>query len=212
MKLRSYSVLSLLLLALCGFAVPDLQAQNPKIGVVDMQECLNKYYKTELEVAKINALAKEKQGALDARRADYENLTRKAADLDKTAADPALGNEPRQQAMNELRQVMQERVAKGREIAEAEQKARQVVLVARQAMEKALVDELREVVEAKAAEAGLDLIFDKSFLPKANKVILVANDKVPDITAAIIAYLNAAAPAGAAVPAPAAPAPAPGNP
>lgn len=195
MKLPSLAILTLIA-AFLSFAAPDSHAQNPVIGVVDMQECLNQYYKTELEVAKINTLAKEKQGALDARRADYEALTRKAADLDKTAGDTSLGNEPRQQAMNELRQVMQERMAKGREIAEAEQKARQEVLVARQAMEKALVDELKEVVEAKAAEAGIDLVFDKSFLPKANKVILVANDKVPDITEAIIAHLNANKPAG----------------
>lgn len=204
MKLPSFALLTLLT-AFLTLPVPESMAQNPAIGVVDMQECLNKYYKTELEVAKINALAKEKQGALDARRANYEALTRKAADLDKTAGDPALGQEPRQQAVNELRQVMQERQAKGREIAEAEQKSRQEVLVARQAMEKALVDELREVVEAKAAESGIDLVFDKSFLPKANKVILVANDKVPDITEAIIAHLNANKPAGAGAAAPANP-------
>jgi Skp family chaperone for outer membrane proteins len=209
MKLTSFLVLPMLV-ALGSVSISSAKAQDPKIGVVDMQECLNKYYKTEQEVAKINALAKEKQSALDARRADYEALTRKAAELDKTAADTSLGAEPRQQAMEELRGVMQERMAKGREIAEAEQKARQEVLVARQAMEKALVDELREVVEAKAAEAGLDLIFDKSFLPKANKVILVANDKVPDITTAIIEHLNVNAPASA-TPSPGAPAPAVGN-
>ena len=69
MKLPSLAILTLIA-AFLSFAAPDSHAQNPVIGVVDMQECLNQYYKTELEVAKINTLAKEKQGALDARRAD----------------------------------------------------------------------------------------------------------------------------------------------
>jgi Skp family chaperone for outer membrane proteins len=192
---RSLNRSLILFLAIFGLAATGT-AQNVKIGVVDMQECLNKYYKTEAEVKKIQDLALEKNQALDARKADYEALTKRATDLDKVVVDTALGNEQRQQAANELQGLMKERVAKGREIAQAEQIARQDVLVARQNMEQTLVEELREVVDAKAAEAGIDLVLDKSFLPKANKVILVANKNVPDLTKAIIDQLNVNAPPG----------------
>ncbi|MEQ1839282.1 MAG: hypothetical protein ABL994_02635, partial [Verrucomicrobiales bacterium] len=70
------------------------------------------------------------------------------------------------------------------------------------------------IVEAQ----GLDLVFDKSFLPKANKAILYTSSNVKDLTVEIVKTLNAGAPAGSApaaspaadAPAPAAPA-APGN-
>jgi len=40
----------------------------------------------------------------------------------------------------------------------------------------------------------LDLIFDKSFLPKANKAILFTSANVKDLTAETVAALNAGAP------------------
>ena len=67
---------------------------------------------------------------------------------------------------------MQERMAKGREIQEAERRAQQEIIEARQKMEQTLVATIRELVNTRAAEKGLDLVYDKSFLPKANKALL----------------------------------------
>jgi Skp family chaperone for outer membrane proteins len=200
-----------LVLTLAGFLVPaKSSAQGPNIAVVDMQQCLNDFYKTSIEVEKVNALAKEKQGELDARKADYETLTGKATELQKRATDTALSAEQRQAAGTELNQVLQERMAKGREIAEAERRARTEILEARQKMESDLVSIIREVVNTVATAAGHDLVLDKSFLPKANKVILLVSDKVPDLTATVTTELNKDKPADAEAPpaeeAPAAPA------
>lgn len=190
---------SLLLLGLAlGAALPvRTQAQALNIGVVDMQECLNRFHQTKIEVEGVNAIAKEKQKEIDAKRADYESLTSKATELDKKARDTAMSQEQRQAAFNELQGIMQERLAKGREIAEAERRAQQEIIDARQKMEQTLVATIRVVVDAQAAGKGLDLVFDKSFLPKANKVILVTSEKVPDITEPVIAELNKDAPAAA---------------
>ena len=68
---------------------------------------------------------------------------------------------------------------------------------ARGEMEKALVGEIKATVNSIVEAQGLDLVFDKSFLPKANKVILYTSDKVKDITADVIASLNKGAPAAA---------------
>ena len=46
-----------------------------------------------------------------------------------------------------------------------------------------------------AGAQGLDLVFDKSFLPKANKAILYTSPNVKDLTSEVIASLNAGAPA-----------------
>ena len=209
MKLHQLFSLTLVL-TLAGFLAPaksGAQAQGLNIAVVDMQQCLNDFYKTKIEVEKVNALAKEKQGELDARKLDYEALTNKLTELDKRARDSALSQEQRQAAMTELQQVMQERVAKGREIAEAERKARTEILEARQKMESDLVSVIRDVVNTSATAAGHDLVLDKSFLPKANKVILLVSDKVPDLTVAVSTELNKDKPADAGAPAAEAPAP-----
>jgi len=201
MKRSLFSSMLLLGLTLGGIAPTQADAQALNIGVVDMQECLNQFYKTKLEVEGVNAIAKEKQTEIDAKRADYEALTKKATDLDKKARDNALGESQRKAAIDELQGIMQERVAKGREIDEAQRRAQQEIVDARQSMEQTLVTSIRQVVDAHSAAKGLDLVFDKSFLPKANKVILVSSEKVPDLTAGIIAELNRDAPAGAATPA-----------
>ena len=177
-------------------SAPSAKAQGLNIAVVDMQQCLNDFYKTKIEVEKVNELAKSKQGELDGRKADYETLTKKAADLDAKARDTALSQENRQTSLTELQQIMQERMAKGREIAEAERRARQEILEARQKMESSLVEVIRGVVDATAVTNGYDLVLDKSFLPKANKVILVTSDKVPDLTETVTTELNKDAPAG----------------
>ncbi len=195
---RPILLLTLLGLFLSGLSTQNATAQNGlNIAVVDMQECLNQFYKTKEEVEAVNAIAKEKQGEIDAKRADYEALTKKAAGLDEKARDTAMSQEQRQAAFNELQQIMQERMAKGREIQEAERRAQQEIIEARQKMEQTLVATIREIVDGMSAAKGLDLVYDKSFLPKANKVILFTSDKVPDLTAEIIATLNKDAPAGA---------------
>ena len=84
------------------------------------------------------------------------------------------------------------------DIQEAERRAQQEIIEARQKMEQTLVATIREIVDGICVSKGLDLVYDKSFLPKANKVILFTSDKVPDLTDGIIAELNKDAPADAA--------------
>lgn len=196
MKLPVFS-LALLGLTLGGFSSPQAAAQAAlNIGVVDMQECLNQFYRTKEEVDGVNVIAREKQSEIDAKRADYEALTKRAASLDERARDNSLSNEQRQAAFNELQGIMQERMAKGREIQEAERRAQQEIIDARQKMEQLLVATIRETVSAISQARGLDIVYDKSFLPKANKVILFTSENVPDITAPVIAEINKDAPPG----------------
>jgi Skp family chaperone for outer membrane proteins len=185
----------LLGLTWCGLFTGQSHAQSINVGVVDMQECLNQYFQTKTEVEKINALAKRKQAGIDAMSPDFEALTNRLTALDSKLRDTAISDQKRRTLANDLQNTLKERMAKGREIEEAKRKAQAEIVEARQMMELDLVSTIRKVVDARAAEAGLDLVFDKSFLPKANKVILVTSPRVPDLTAAVIADLNRQAPA-----------------
>jgi Skp family chaperone for outer membrane proteins len=189
MKFKLPTFLCLVAFALCS-AGTNASAQGIKIAVVDMQEALNLYYKTEKEVEKINAMADEKRKNIDERQAAYQQMTTKMAELDKTVRDTTLAEATRKKAMAELQALAQERAAKGKEIADAQRKAQSEVMQARSDMEATLVGEIKEAVNAIVETQGHDLVFDKSFLPKANKAILYTSSNVVDLTDEVVAALN----------------------
>lgn len=182
-----------LALALTATFASQASAQEIKIAVVDMQDALNRYYKTDIEVEKINAMADEKRKNIDERQAAYQQMTDKLTELDKTARDTLLSEEKRKDAMKQLQALAQERQAKAQEIQDAQRKASAEVMQARQEMESTLVGEIKEAVNALVDAQGHDLVFDKSFLPKANKAILYTSENVVDLTEEVVAALNAGA-------------------
>ncbi|MCG8602078.1 MAG: OmpH family outer membrane protein [Verrucomicrobiales bacterium] len=190
MKFTLPTFLSLAALAICSIG-NNASAQGIKIAVVDMQDALNQYHKTEKEVEKINAMADEKRKNIDERQAAYQQMTTKMAELDKTVRDTTLAEDTRKKAMEELQALAQERAAKGKEIADAQRKAQSEVMQARSDMEATLVTEIKEAVNAIVETQGHDLVFDKSFLPKANKAILYTSSNVVDLTEEVVAALNA---------------------
>ncbi|MDH4410338.1 MAG: OmpH family outer membrane protein [Verrucomicrobiales bacterium] len=194
MKLHLPFLLVSLALPFAGVSA-SANAQEIKIAVVDMQEALNKYYKTEIQVKEINELADEKRKNLDERQASYQQMTNQMSELDAVYKDTSLAESKRKEALEKLQALFQERNAKGKEISDAQRKASAEVMTARQEMEATLVDEIKKTVDGIVQAQGLDLVFDKSFLPKANKAILYTSAKVMDLTTDVIAALNAGAPA-----------------
>lgn len=194
MKYNLPSFLCALAIAASAF-VFNATAEELKIAVVDMQEALNNFYKTDVEVEKINAMADEKRRSLDEFQAAYQQMTTKMAELDKTARDTLLDENVRKDALEQLQALAQERAVKGQEIADAQRKASAEVMQARTEMENTLVGEIKETVNSVVESHGLDLVFDKSFLPKANKAIVYTSANVKDLTEEVVSKLNAAAPA-----------------
>lgn len=194
MKRHLPILLAALVLPIAGASV-SAQDAPIKIAVVDMQEALNKYYKTDIQVKEINDLADEKRKNLDERQAAYQQMTNQMAELDAVYKDTSLAESKRKEALEKLQALFQERNAKGKEIADAQRKASAEVMTARQEMEATLVDEIKKTVDGIVQAQGLDLVFDKSFLPKANKAILYTSANVKDLTTDVIAALNAGAPA-----------------
>jgi Skp family chaperone for outer membrane proteins len=122
-------------------------------------------------------------------------MTNQMSELDAVYKDTALAEGKRKEALEKLQALFQERQAKGKEISDAQRKASSEVMTARQEMEATLVEEIKKAVDAVVEAKALDLVFDKSFLPKANKAILYTSEKVTDLTAEVVGKLNASAPA-----------------
>ena len=124
-------------------------------------------------------------------------MTNQMSELDTVYKDTTLAEKKRQEALEKLQALFQERNAKGKEISDAQRKASAEVMTARQEMEATLVEEIKATVNKIVEAQGYDLVFDKSFLPKANKAILYTSANVKDLTEEVVASLNAGAPAGA---------------
>ncbi len=200
MKLPQIVSLSLLA-AFALAAAPDAGAQDLKIAVADIQAALNKYYKTNSEIKNIEEIAGTERAAVDERVAALNILNNKLGELEKKVNDTSLSEEARRGALSEAQNYVAERTGKLRELEEARRAGSEKVLQARQAMEQRLVEDVKKVVEQIAAEKGFDMVVDKSFLPRANKVLVYTSEKVPDLTEDIIAALNKDAPPEAAAPA-----------
>jgi len=185
------------LVAALGIIAPgsaSAQDGELKIGVIDMQECLTQFWRTDRETETLNELAKEKRKLLDDRNADYMKLNKLIADEDKRARATELPAETRNAAIAKLQELLQERAAKQNEIQEFQRRIQAEMMQARTQMEATLVEQAKEIVTEVAESAGLDIVHDKSFLPRANKAIVFISPKVTDITDSVIEKLNVDAP------------------
>ncbi len=188
MRIRNLLALLLLVVAMIGAPVASAQV---KLAVVDVEKALADFKKTQQEVDRINAYATEKRANIDNRNADYQALTSKMVKLDNTVRNEANPEAMRLEAQKELDGLAQARVAKAREIEDATRRADQELLLMRQDMEKMLMKEVNAVVDQIGQEEGVDMIFDKSFLPQSRKNILFTSSKIIDLTDRVIAKLNA---------------------
>ena len=173
----------------------DTPASTPVvIAVVDMQEALNEYHKTKTEVKQLNAMIERRQQQVEVFAEEFKKEAEKAKELNSKYQDSSLSEELRKKAFEDLKEMAPELTKKEKELALRRQKAAAELSTARSEMETRLVKEIKAVLDSVIGSKGVDLVFDKSFLPKANKSILFTSDKVLDLTGDLIATLNAGAP------------------
>lgn len=173
---------------ICSFTLTH--AQNLKIAVVDMEAALKEYHRTAEEVEKINNLGEIKIRNIDERKAVYEKMTSDMVRLDRQATSKELSEEKKREAYGQLQEMARARNAKANEIGDAERAANQELFEARQKMEAMLLGEIKAAVQQIVAAKGYDMVFDKSFLPKASKSIVYISPRVPDVTDEVINRLN----------------------
>lgn len=184
-------VICLLCVVLGVSAGAGASAQDLRIAVVDMQETLNRYHRTEIEVGKINEIADEKRRALEERETAFQEEGNQGLELQRTMSDSSLAEAVRREAAEKFQVFARERQVRSVEIADAQRKSAAELAQARVEIEATLVSEIRSALDEIAESRGYDLVFDKSFLPKASKSILRLSDQVPDLTEDLVAALNA---------------------
>ncbi len=177
-------------------AVTNVQAQGEvpqgeiRVAVLDMQSALDNYYRTEQEKAKIEALAERRKAVFEALKAEIDAAKPNVEKLQKEATDSSLSSSKREEAETAFKKAAVELVARERRLLYLRRKASVEIATAHKEMEVTLVREIKDQISDIVPTLDVDIVFDKSFLPKAKKLILHASPNVTDVTAAVVGALN----------------------
>ena len=170
-------------------------AQSLKVGIVDMTRVFAEYYKTKDAEKKVNdgkAIAKKE---LDERNARYKQLIEKYQELVGAIKDPGISEELRAQKQKEAQDIAAEARSLEREKKEFAERRQRQLLEQVDRMRKAILEEIKELVETMSKEGNYDLVFDKSGLGTRGIPFLLHSKDAVDFSNDVIATLNANAPA-----------------
>jgi outer membrane protein len=195
MRYLSYRLIAVLLLisVLGGSALAET-----KIGTVDLRKVFEGYWKKKQAEAQLKDrqadMEREDKNMLDdykKMKEEYQNLLSGANDQ---AASPEERDKRKKSAEDKLKQLKELEDT----IRQYETQARNTLLDQSQRTRAKILDEIRNVVAAKARTSGFALVIDTAAeSANATPVVLFTNNE-NDITDVILKELNASAPADAA--------------
>jgi Skp family chaperone for outer membrane proteins len=182
-------------IAILAVSAGMTHAQTLKVGIVNMQEVLQGYYKAKQAQVDLSQRRDDIKKDLDVRRAKLRDLVRETEDLEKLIRDESTTAEFRRLKMQERDNKGREANALARDLDQvAKQKERQLMLELERTF-RGIRDEVKVVVDEISKKDGYDLVFDKSAIGMGGTPFLLFSKDAVDFTPAILTQLNADAPA-----------------
>lgn len=193
MKLTKYLLLSAVILSL--FAPLVAQAQG-NIGVINLRQVFDEYYKRSLADAQIKKRAAELDEERESMIRQYQALEAEMKELTESAADfgASLEERNRRKAAADAKQVQMR--AKETQINQFNTQARELLSEQSNRMRNRVMDEISDVVRAEAEASGYFLVLDIDAETINKTKMVVFHNGQNDITRKIITRLNADAPPG----------------
>ncbi len=187
------SILAAVLFSLAGFALPAMA--QPKIGLVDMRKVFDGFYKTK----QADAALKDEGAELEKERADMVDNYHKREDewkkLIEKANDQSLSAEERDRSKQASERKLLELKDLEKTVDEFDRAARTKQLEKKRLRWDAIVSEIRAAIDGKAKTEGYTMVLDTAGESLNNTPVVLYNNGGNDMTDAILAQLNAAAPA-----------------
>ena len=192
MKNLRFTLLTVVLLAATAFSA----AAQTKVATVDMKKLFNGYYKTKLAQASLesnkNDLRKEIKDmadGLDKAQADYKDLLNQAGDQVISSDERA---KRQQAAADKAKEINNSKAA----IEQFQRQAEARLADQSQRMSANLVAEIQKAVADKAKAGGYSAVLNSG----STEIVVYAGSE-NDLTAAVLAQLNAGAPIDVTTPA-----------
>lgn len=208
MKKTTFAYLLAMVSALAGFN-SSAQAQDLKVGIVDMNRVFSEYYKTKDAEKRVNEDKSAAKKELDERAARYKDLMEKWNGKQKLINDKLVNEELRQQGQKEAANIASEIKSLERDMDEFRRRRETQLQEQVGRMRKGLLEDIKIRIEDRAKRDNYDIIFDKSGKsPIGVNFLLFSKDGV-DFTDDVLKELNKNADT---VPASSTPAPAPAAP
>ncbi|MDE3067445.1 MAG: OmpH family outer membrane protein [Verrucomicrobiota bacterium] len=180
-------------LLLAWLVTPALAEQ--KIGTVNLRTLFDNYWKTKTAQAALNdrkaELSKEDRGFLD----DLKKAKDEYQKLLEAANDQAVSGEERAKRQRAAEDKLKQIQDSEQTIAQFERQAQATLADQSQRMRSDILKEIRGAVDDKARAGGYTLVFDIA-AETANQTpfLLYTSTNDNDLTAAVLAQLNAGAP------------------
>jgi Skp family chaperone for outer membrane proteins len=186
-------LVGLLLLSL--LASPTAALAQGKIGTVNLRVLFDGYFKRKLADAKI----KERAGELD-KELDEMLAKKKAAEENYTKANAGAGDLAASKEERDRRKADAEQKAFAvkqieQDIGKFRQQAEAILREQQTRMRTRVLEEINTEVEAKAKADGYYMVIDKDADSRNDTKVIVYHNGEHDITEAVLAKLNASAPA-----------------
>ncbi len=166
-----------------------LSAQT-RVASVDLRKVFDNYWKTKQADAALKDRAAELDKEYKALREDYEKLKQEYQKLRADAEDQAVAAEERERR----RQAAEAKLKTIKESEDAilafERRARATLDEQQRRMRDGIIDEIRNVITARAKSAGYSLVIDTSAqTPNLTPIVLYYSPE-QDITTAVLEQLN----------------------
>jgi outer membrane protein len=180
----------ILTLVLALFGASAAQAQQLKIGSVDMKKVFESYHKTKDAEAKINEARnnakKELEDRLDIQKKAMEEVQKMNTEIE----NPALSKEAKETKTKGRDEKIAELRTMDRENSEFRANREKQLQEQSVRMRAGIVEEINKIVEAKVKAENYDLVFDKSG-PSLNGVpIVLFSRDTYEFTNDVVAALN----------------------
>ena len=194
MTVSSLPKLAAMVLALSCFAGAVVAQESVKIATVDLLKAFDSYWKTKLS----NDQLKERGADFDKARVgmidDLDLLREEYTRLNVSAQDPANSDETRSGDLKKAQEKLTEYKRLEQQIIEFNKNAQKTLAAQTRRLRKGRLDEIQEVIRAKAVELGYDLVIDSSqdvLLPRTPTVLFTTGKN--DLTKIVVEIITKAA-------------------
>ena len=180
---------------------PNVEAQQARIGTLDLKKVFDGYYKTRQADGRLKEDASAAEKVLKNMLDDYQKANEDYKKLIESANDQAVSSEERDRRKKSSEQKLTELQEIERQVGQYRRDTTERLELQKRRMREDILRQIREIITAKARTAGYTMVVDTAADSFNQTPILLYNSGQNDMTEEILTEINRNAPPGSLTPA-----------